>query len=148
MQRLQWIKLLCLVWWLYRVFTALFYCTMIPNIECEMSPKLTTPFPVNCEHFLVMMDVFIVWQMTLTTDGDYTSTLLFFFPFLCSPLEDQHSRAINRNTEWASERACHVKHRTRASKTCVLTLNKAPLFISMLCNHGNYMTKRLLCWLK
>lgn len=52
---------------------------MIQNIECEMSPRLTTPFPVNCEHFLVMMDVFIAWQMTLTTDGDYTSTLFFSF---------------------------------------------------------------------
>lgn len=61
---------------------------MIQSIECEMSPRLTTPFPVNCEHFLVMMDVFIVWQMTLTTDGDYISTL-FFFLFLCSPLAEQ-----------------------------------------------------------
>lgn len=70
---------------------------MIQNIECEMSPRLTTPFPVNCEHSLVVMDVFIVWQMTLTTDGDYT---LFFPPlFLCSPLTGQQLRAINRNTE-------------------------------------------------
>lgn len=58
---------------------------MIQNIECEMSPRLTTPFPVNCEHFLVMMDVFMVWQMTLTTDGDYTSTLSLFSPALSHP---------------------------------------------------------------
>lgn len=55
---------------------------MIQNTECEMSPRLTTPFPVNCEHFLVMMDVFILWQMTLTTDGDCTFTL--FSPFFLS----------------------------------------------------------------
>lgn len=29
-----------------------------------------------------MMDVFVGWQMTLTTDGDYTSTLFFLFPLL------------------------------------------------------------------
>lgn len=76
---------------------------MIQNIECEMSPRLTTPFPVNCEHFLVVMDVFIVWQMTLTTDGDYTYTLFSFFPplflLLCSPLAGQHRRAINRKKQ-------------------------------------------------
>lgn len=59
---------------------------MIQNIECEMSPRLTTPFPVNCEHFLAVMDVFIVWQMTLTTDGDYTSTLFFPFSFYSAAL--------------------------------------------------------------
>lgn len=75
---------------------------MIQNIECEMSPRLTTPFPVNCEHFLVMMDVFIVWQMTLTTDGDYTFTI--FPPFLCSLLAGQQHKAINGNTQRASER--------------------------------------------
>lgn len=77
---------------------------MIQNIECEMSPRLTTPFPVDCEHFLVMMDVFIVWQMTLTTDGDYTSALLFPFYFppshlFCSPLPGHRYAAINTNTE-------------------------------------------------
>lgn len=69
---------LCLVWWLYPIFTALLSHTTIQNIECEMSARLTTPFPVKCEHFLFMMDVFIVWQMTLTTDGDYTSSLFSF----------------------------------------------------------------------
>lgn len=70
---------------------------MIQNIECEMSPRLTTPFPVNCEHFLVMMDVFIAWQMTLTTDGDYTSTLFFFFPFSSAALSQAN------NTEQLTE---------------------------------------------
>lgn len=112
---------LCLVWWLYLVFTALLYCTMIQNIECEMSPRLTTPFPVNCEHFLVVMDVFIVWQMTLTTDGDYTSTLFFFFsPFsFYSAALSQASTAeqLTEKTEWALEGWCHVKYKTQPSKT-------------------------------
>ena len=65
---------------------------MIQNIECEMSPRLTTPFPANCEHFLVMMDVFIVWQMTLTTDGDYISTPPFFFlPFFSAVLSQANN---------------------------------------------------------
>lgn len=132
---------LYLVWWLYLVFTALLYCTMIQNIECEMSPRLTTPFPVNCEHFLVMMDVFIVRQMTLTTDGDYTSTL-----FLCSPLAGQHSRAINRNTEWALERYSHVKYKTGIKDFRRLNRTWIHLF-----NHDNYTTKDCPCyteWIK
>lgn len=74
---------------------------MIQNIECEMSPRLTTPFPVNCEHFLVVMDVFIVWQMTLTTDGDYTFTL-FFSPPLFSVAFSQASNT-KQLTEIQSE---------------------------------------------
>lgn len=35
------------------------------------------------EHFRVMMDVFIVWQTTLTTDGDYTSYFLLFTSYFC-----------------------------------------------------------------
>lgn len=36
------------------------------------------------------MDVFIVWQMTLTTDGDYTSTL-FFFHFFSAALSQANN---------------------------------------------------------
>lgn len=44
------------------------------------------------EHFRVMIDVFIVWQMTLTTDGDYTSYFLLFN--LCSSLTGSNQKQL------------------------------------------------------
>lgn len=61
------------------------YCTRGQNIEWEMSLRLTTPFPGKVQHFCVMMDVFIVWQTTLTADGDYTSYFLLLFNLCSSP---------------------------------------------------------------
>lgn len=45
------------------------------------------------EHFRVMMDVFIAWQMTLTTDGDYTSYFLLLFN-LCSSLTGSKQKQL------------------------------------------------------
>lgn len=78
------------------ILSALLSHTMIQNIEPQMSARVTTPFPVKCEHFLLMTDVFTVRQVTLTTDGSYTATL---FTVSSAYLSETNNKTINGNTE-------------------------------------------------